>query len=443
MLHVGTEGLFDAQGHFRRELGLAVEKVRERGLAHVQDLRRLRDVQGKGFNDFGSDQAARMGRVFHGHCILLMAVDQVNMAGGVRLLVVAKNQAPVSGHGQAPASSHLALKRVQLPSRKPVMRCFPELFIDHRESLKTSDLDTAVLWAKDLNEGKPLAATTDLMNSLGVSKALNRYSVELARAVQEAFDLGFRSGVESTKSATLTAGLEIRIYRYDNGWRLKMTNTTYTAVIATLTLSFSAWCAGPTLKPDQIQAAIEEGSKYKTADRVLDCLDQKYVSCDKNLKGKRVRLASAMAADGISKYATFYNDWQAVVAQAAAAHQQMREIKPADVESKGLLHVFVEIHARGAHGTGKLDRRYSEQRSHLVLQIGDRVIQPLDKNMVARTGQNDASYLIGVKSGEITLEYNFDVTPQDLQSPVGVILIDGDGHKHTHEADLSGVLDVN
>ncbi|HTQ58125.1 MAG TPA: hypothetical protein VMI94_26855 [Bryobacteraceae bacterium] len=219
--------------------------------------------------------------------------------------------------------------------------------------------------------------------------------------------------------------------------------TAWKVVTAALTPLFSAWCAGPTLTPAQIQAAIQEGSKYKTADRVLDCLNQRYVSCDKNLKGKRVRLASAMAADGISKYATFYNDWQAAVVQAAAAHQQMREIKPADVESKGLLHVFVEIHARGAHGVGKLDRRYSEQRSHLVLQIGDRVVQPQDKKMVARTGQDDASYLMGMKSGEITLQYSFDVTPQDLQSPVEVILIDGDAHKHVHEADLSGVLDVN
>jgi len=219
--------------------------------------------------------------------------------------------------------------------------------------------------------------------------------------------------------------------------------TTLSSVIASLMLSFSARCAGPTLTPRQIQAAIQQGSRHKTADRVFDCLDQKFMSCDKNLKGKKVRLASAMAADDISKYATFYNDWQAAVAQAAAAHQQMREIKPADVESKGLLHVLVEIHARGAHGTGKLDRRYSEQRAHLVLQIGDKVVQPLDKNIVARTGQNDASYLIGIKSGEIALEYSFDVTPQDLQSPVKVILIDGDGHKHTHEADLSGVLDLN
>jgi hypothetical protein len=176
---------------------------------------------------------------------------------------------------------------------------------------------------------------------------------------------------------------------------------------------------------------------------VLDCLNDKYVSCDRNLKGKRVKLASAMAADGISKYATFYNDWQAVVAQSAAANQQMRELKPADVESKGLLHVFVEIQARGASGTGKLDRRYSNERAHLVLKIGDRIVQPTEKSMNYRAGQSIGMFMLGAKSGKIALDYTFDVSPQDLQSSVEVILIDGDGHRHEHEADLAGVLDIN
>src|SRR6266851_5570464 len=60
-----------------------------------------------------------MWRVFHGHCALLMVVDQVDVAGGVRLFVVAKNQAPVSGDGQTPESFEAALERVQLPSWKP------------------------------------------------------------------------------------------------------------------------------------------------------------------------------------------------------------------------------------------------------------------------------------------------------------------------------------
>ena len=151
----------------------------------------------------------------------------------------------------------------------------------------------------------------------------------------------------------------------------------FAIISAAISVVVSAWCAGPPLTPDQIQAAIREGSKYKTVDKVFDCLNQTRASCDSNLAGRRVKLESSWAApphsrwkifasDGISKDATFFNDWQAVVAQAAAANQQMRELKPTDVDSKGLLHVFVEMQARG--GTVEELVRYNE-RSHLVLKI--------------------------------------------------------------------------
>src|ERR1017187_6551280 len=47
------------------------------------------------------------GGFFMGIASLLMIVDQVNIAGGIRPLVVAENQAPVSGDGQAPESFFL------------------------------------------------------------------------------------------------------------------------------------------------------------------------------------------------------------------------------------------------------------------------------------------------------------------------------------------------
>jgi hypothetical protein len=42
VIHVRAECLFDAQGHFRRQRGLPVQKVGERGAAYFQNLRRLR-----------------------------------------------------------------------------------------------------------------------------------------------------------------------------------------------------------------------------------------------------------------------------------------------------------------------------------------------------------------------------------------------------------------
>jgi hypothetical protein len=193
----------------------------------------------------------------------------------------------------------------------------------------------------------------------------------------------------------------------------------------------SARCAGPVLTPQQIQAAIQEGGRYKTLDQFFE----------KGLKGKRVKLAGAMAKDGISKYATFFNDWQAVAAEAAAAHQQMRGLKVDEVQSSGLLHVFVEVRGGGIVGISRLDRGYQGKRAHLVLKAGDRIIQPVDKSMIRQSNEVRASLAWGTMMRKITLDFAFDVSPGDLQSPVEVILIDGDGNKHQQSVNLSGILD--
>jgi hypothetical protein len=210
-----------------------------------------------------------------------------------------------------------------------------------------------------------------------------------------------------------------------------MLNTTTLFVLFGFAIS-SARAAGPTLSKAQIQAAIQKGSRYKTVDKFLD----------KGLRGNRVKLAGAMAVDGISKYVTFYNDWQAVASESAAANQQMRELKITDIQSQGLLHAFVEVHARGAIPTSKLDGRYREQRAHLVLKMGDRVIQPIEKNMIAKSDGGVAMVLTGVESGKVTLNFAFDVSPEDLKAPVEVILIDGAGNRHQQKADLDGILNL-
>jgi hypothetical protein len=223
------------------------------------------------------------------------------------------------------------------------------------------------------------------------------------------------------------------------------------AVVSAATLfGTPTWCAGPKLTPEQIEVAIKDGSKYKTAEEVLACVDPEYANsassqwkhrCERIPVGTRIKLDGAIAKDG-TKYATFFNDWQFVAAQAAAANQQMREIKVADVESKGLLHVLIEVHPLGTWGVGKLERRYGNDRAHLVLKIGGRVIQPTAKDTRYREGQSVNMAVIGVPSAKIALNFSFDVSPEDLKQPVEVILIDGDGHKHAHKAELAGVLDI-
>src|ERR1022692_1143453 len=59
------------------------------------------------------------GGFFMGIAGLLMVVDQIDIAGSVRLFVVPENQPPVSSDSQAPKSFQVAFKRMQLPAWKP------------------------------------------------------------------------------------------------------------------------------------------------------------------------------------------------------------------------------------------------------------------------------------------------------------------------------------
>jgi hypothetical protein len=203
------------------------------------------------------------------------------------------------------------------------------------------------------------------------------------------------------------------------------------AILLVVLAAVTAASAQAALSQQQLESAIREGSRYKTADKFLD----------KGLKGVRVKLGGAMSMDGISKYATFFNDWYACAAEAAAASQQLREIQASDCESTGHLHAFVELHARGDIPASKMNRRYRDKRAHLVLKIGDRVIQPVEKAMRRQSDQGVASILAGVGSGKITLDFAFDVTSIDL-TRVQVVLIDGDGNKHEKDADLSTALAI-
>jgi hypothetical protein len=200
--------------------------------------------------------------------------------------------------------------------------------------------------------------------------------------------------------------------------------------VAALSLVFTAPAGAAVLNEVQIGQAIAYGARFKTKDKFLE----------KGLKGVRVKLASSMAMDGISKYATFFDDWNLIAAESAAANQQMRTVKPADFEPSGMLHAFVEVHARGALPASKMNRRYLDQRAHLVIKSGDTVIQPSSKQMLKKSDQSLGMAIAGVPSGKITLQFDFEVSPEDLARKVEIILIDGDGNRHQANADLSEAL---
>jgi hypothetical protein len=187
------------------------------------------------------------------------------------------------------------------------------------------------------------------------------------------------------------------------------------------------------LTQEQIKAAILQGQKYKSADEYID----------KHLSGKRVRLASVMASDGIKKSVTFFNDWESVVAASASAHQQMREIKAEDIHPTGYLHASVQVSGGGYVGATRVTNRYQGDNAHLVLKAGDLVVQPVVKSTGKQSESALGSWVVGSVGGwrGITLRFDFDVTLEMIdESPVEVILIDGEGHRHQAKANLRGVL---
>jgi len=183
-----------------------------------------------------------------------------------------------------------------------------------------------------------------------------------------------------------------------------------------------AWGAGPILTPQQAQAAIQEGRKYKTADKFFD----------KGLKGRPVELTG-------NTNIMFFNDWQDVALQSATAHQQMRDLKADEIHESGQLHAYVQIRAAETWTFRQGNTKFL--RSHLVVKIGDRVVQPVAE---ARIIKNDSVNQVMVgKQWVITLAFDFDVLPEDLQNPITAIIIDGDGNKHQKTADLKGVLTID
>lgn len=66
-IHADAEGLFQAQGHLRRDRGFAVGEVGQRGPSHAQDLGRLGEGEPERLQHLLADHLARMGWVLHRH----------------------------------------------------------------------------------------------------------------------------------------------------------------------------------------------------------------------------------------------------------------------------------------------------------------------------------------------------------------------------------------
>ena len=193
--------------------------------------------------------------------------------------------------------------------------------------------------------------------------------------------------------------------------------------------------------------AIAYGQSFKSRLQYLD----------KGLKDQKVQLASPWAKDGMSKYVTFFTDYEAVVAAAAQAKQEMRDFTTEDAKKlplTGLVFAHVEVHARGMIPTRKLSKRYVQNSAHLVLEVDGKVIQPLRKEL---TKVSDASVIVpvgfytfwqsnnfsiltggplGVEGAKAEMEFAYSVDPSVKAKKGRVILIDAEGNKHQENVDF-------
>ncbi|MCU1250089.1 MAG: hypothetical protein JWQ49_3118 [Edaphobacter sp.] len=207
------------------------------------------------------------------------------------------------------------------------------------------------------------------------------------------------------------------------------------------------------LTSPQIQDAIAKGKQYRTRDRYLDG----------GIKAQKIRLAGAFAGDGISKYLIFFTDYDIVAAAAADAAHQMREFSDVDAKNlplSGLTLVNVQLHARGDFPVRRLQQHFIGQNLHLVLQIGNTVIQPVarsdvrdsgvmpaDGPLVVRYWTNGNTSLIttdrlGFSAERIEVEFAFQIPPEIAAAKAKAILIDGEGKHYVDEVDLAKIRHV-
>jgi hypothetical protein len=220
--------------------------------------------------------------------------------------------------------------------------------------------------------------------------------------------------------------------------------------IAALFMIAAALSAQP-ISDEAIKKAIAFGQTFKSRSKFLE----------DGMKASKVQIASSMAKDGISKYVTFFTDFDAVASAAAQANQQMKPFSLNEAKTlplTGLTYAHIELHARGDLPVRRLNKRFIQNSSHFVLKIGEDVLQPLSKEM---SKAQDASWempialfswwqagnvslltggTLGMSGGRVEMEYVFRIPDEKAIGPAQAIIIDGDGKRHSEKIDLAKAL---
>lgn len=175
------------------------------------------------------------------------------------------------------------------------------------------------------------------------------------------------------------------------------------------------------------------------------------------LKPYKVRMSSAMAMDGMSKYLTVITDWTTV---AGAAADAKRQLKPFALENakqvplNGLVHIIVEIHARGLIPTKRIESKYGNGKAHLVLQFGEENVQPLDHKLLSETSSafyygwnftvvtfGNMGWLFGGPAGwqekKFVMSFSYQLTDAQMEKKARAILIDSNSGQDKVDIDFA------
>jgi hypothetical protein len=201
------------------------------------------------------------------------------------------------------------------------------------------------------------------------------------------------------------------------------------------------------LSQDAVKDAVAFGARFKSADQFLD----------DGLKPYKFKIAGVMATDGTSKYVTLLTDWTTIAAASADAHRRLRSLTEEEFTkfpNSGLIQAIAEMHARGIVPVHRMQGRYGNGRTHLVLTFGETIVQPLDQRVMSDVSSPAYQLWVftsttfgslgwalvqpagGWPEEKIVTNFTFSLSEQQRRSKGKLILIDGNGSKDDSDVDF-------
>ena len=163
---------------------------------------------------------------------------------------------------------------------------------------------------------------------------------------------------------------------------------------AVLTCVLAAVCLAQGPSDAAIQAAVERG-KTVPAKKLWDEIKNK----------SQFRINRAGFGDPIEKKVLVLSDLDRVALEVAEAKRQLREVSVDDIKRNlrfGVLDVLLEASVYNSLYAGSLPKWGPNGGVHVVLKVGDKVIQPLQE----KAGQADAVSVLPQEHGIVSQQGN-------------------------------------